>query len=115
MKMMATLKLSLSVVAAAAAMFAVPAMAGVKTVEVETGDLDLSREAGQQELQDRIERAVRRVCDSTAVRPLSERQAIAKCEKNARADAQVQAEQLIAENGQLRNQLARARRVATDK
>jgi UrcA family protein len=111
---MATPKLTLCIVAAAAAMLAVPASAGVRTMEVRTGDLDLSRDSGQQELQDRIERAVRQVCRSRAVRPLAERKDIAKCEENARAGAQAQAEERIAQSSQLRNQLARARRMATD-
>jgi UrcA family protein len=112
---MATPKLPLCLAAAAAAaMLAVPAAAGVRTMEVQTGDLDLSRAAGQQLLQDRIKRAVRQVCRSNVARTLGERKDVAQCEENARAGAQVQAEERIAESTQLRDQLARARRLATD-
>jgi UrcA family protein len=111
---MATPKLSLYIVAAAAAMIAVPASAGVRTMEVRTGDLDLSRAVGQQELQDRIDRAVRKVCRSNVARTLGERKDVAQCEENARAGALVQAEERIAQSTQLRNQLARGRRMATD-
>jgi UrcA family protein len=117
---MATLKLPILKTAALGAVLAMPAVAAdpsdyvKRTTEVQTGDLDLSRDDGQQELQVRIDRAVRQVCRSNVARTFGERKDVAQCEANARADAQVQAEERIAESTELRNQLARARRMATD-
>jgi UrcA family protein len=46
------------------AAMAQPIMADVRTVVVQTGDLDLSRPAGQKTSANRIRAAERRICDS---------------------------------------------------
>jgi UrcA family protein len=120
MMTMATPKLSLCLVAAAAAMISLPATAGaqprrdVRTVVVQYSDLDLSHAAGQKALESRIERAVRKVCRSNIAHNMAERQDVAQCEKIARTVAQAQVEVRIAQQSELSKQLARTRRVATD-
>lgn len=95
---MATPKFALSMaVAAAGLMLSVPASADVRTMEVRTGDLDLSQPAAQELLADRIDRAVRRVCRSNDQRNLEERRDAAQCEANARADAEAKMMRKIAE------------------
>jgi UrcA family protein len=101
-------------------MLAVPASASVdtlreaRTTEVRYNDLNLSHAAGQEELNSRIERAVRKVCRSHTSRNLRERLDVAECEENARTAAQAQAEKRIAEYTGTRKPFARAQRVATD-
>jgi UrcA family protein len=110
MKLMATPKALLSF-AIAAGMLAVatPAMADERTVEVRTSDLDLARPSAQQELNDRIGRAIHRVCRSKVAKNLGERKDVEQCETNAKANADAQAAERIAEHKDLRKQLARAR------
>jgi UrcA family protein len=74
-----------------------PAFAEMRTIEVQTSDLNLSNASGQDRLQRRIENAVRQVCRSHIARNFGERQDIAKCEAEARVDAQAQVSQRIAE------------------
>lgn len=93
---MATPKMILLALAAGSAVIASPALAGYRTVEVSTHDLDLSRTTGQAQLQGRIDRAVKRVCKRPAAINLTERREVRQCEIEARADAQSQASMRIA-------------------
>jgi UrcA family protein len=86
-----------------------PASADVRTMEVRVSDLDLSRPSAQIRLQERIDRAVRKVCRSNAAHNLAERQDVSRCETGAKAGAQAQMTQRIAEHKDLRKQLARAK------
>jgi UrcA family protein len=82
----------------ACAMLAVasPASAEMRTTEVRVNDLNLANAAGQQELESRIERAIKNVCRSNNAKDLSDRKDVARCAANARARAAVQAETRIA-------------------
>jgi UrcA family protein len=107
---MATPKLPLTFAAAAVALaFAVPASAGVRTVEVSVSDLDLNRPSAQQRLDERIDRAVRKVCRTKVAQNLGERQDVAECEANARADAEAQKALRIAEHRDVRKNAAKSR------
>jgi UrcA family protein len=75
---------------------AVPASAEMRTTEVRVSDLNLANPAGQQELESRIERAIKNVCRSNSSKSLSERQDVARCEASARTRAVAQAEARIA-------------------
>jgi UrcA family protein len=116
MTKMATPKLPLTfAVVAAALAFAVPASAGVRTTEVSTSDLDLARPSAQQTLEERIDRAVRKVCRSHVANNLGERRDVAECEANARADADAQMTQRVAEHKADRKSAAKARlKLASD-
>jgi UrcA family protein len=107
---MATSKLPLSIAAAVTAFaFAVPASAGIRTTEVQVHDLDLARPSAQERLKERIDRAVRKVCRSGQAKNFGERQDLAQCEANARADAEAQASDRIAQHKSNRKQAASAR------
>lgn len=73
-----------------------PAFADYRTVEVKTKDLDLSSDAGQERLEQRINRAVKQVCVSRIARNPMERKEVEKCEADARANAEAQATDRIA-------------------
>jgi UrcA family protein len=75
---------------------AVPASAEMRTTEVRVNDLNLANPAGQQELESRIERAIKNVCRSNNAKDLSERKDVARCQAYARASAVAQAEARIA-------------------
>lgn len=108
--MMATTKLPLTFAATALALaFVVPASAGVRTVEVSVNDLDLNRPSAQQRLDERIDRAVRKVCRSKVAHNLGQRKDVAECEANARADAEAQKVKHIAEHRDIRNNAAKSR------
>jgi UrcA family protein len=83
-----------------------PAFADVRTIEVQTRDLDLGRPSGQDLLQRRIDRAVRRVCTSRVQRSASEQKDFARCQAEARADAEAQAAQRVADHKTARPNLA---------
>jgi UrcA family protein len=85
---------------------ATPAFAETRTVDVQTNDLDLSRPTGQEILQKRIDRAVRKVCLSRVQRNLMEQKEVARCEADARASADAKAAQRIAEYKAARPNLA---------
>jgi UrcA family protein len=107
--MMATPKalISLAIFAGSIA-FTVPASADVRTMEVRVDDLDLTRPSAQDRLQERIDRAVRKVCVSNVTRNAGERNDTKRCEADARADAEAQATDRIADHkNQRRAQLAR--------
>jgi UrcA family protein len=113
---MATPKLPLMIAAAATALsLSVPAHAGLRTTEVSVNDLDLSRPSAQQRLDDRIKRAVRKVCRSHVAANLGERQDVAECEANARADAEAQKAERIASHKESRRAALKSRlKVASD-
>ena len=56
------MKRHLTIAAAAAALFATPAFAGAPVERVQYRDLNLATAHGQAELQDRLDKAARRVC-----------------------------------------------------
>lgn len=102
-------------VAAAALTFATPAFAGVRTTKVKIGDLDLTNPAAQRQLDERIDRAVRKVCRSNFVNNFDARRDIAQCEANARSDAKAQMAQRIAEQKSLRKDAVKTRlKLASD-
>jgi UrcA family protein len=73
-----------------------PASAEMRTTEVRVNDLNLANPAGQQELESRIERAIKNVCRSNNAKDLSERKDVARCQANARSSAVAQADARIA-------------------
>ncbi|MFO6448178.1 UrcA family protein [Erythrobacter sp. NE805] len=83
---------------------AVPAAAEPVSVAVSWGDLDLTRAAGRATLEERIERAVRRVCGPAVTRDLTRMAQRRACLVEARASATPQVE--------LAYEAANARRVA---
>ncbi len=74
-----------------------PAFADERTIEISVQDLDLARPSVQARLQDRVDRAVRTVCRSESSRAISERADVKRCEAKAKADADRQITQRIAE------------------
>jgi UrcA family protein len=106
-----TIKKALISTAATAALFAIaPAVhAGERTVEVRTSDLNLTRPSAQAELQQRIARAVRKVCRSRVADNATERQDLKRCEADAWAAANAQTTQRIAEHKAQRGRNAAVR------
>ncbi len=92
---MATPKTLTLMAAAGLLAFTAPAYADWRSLEVRVADLDLSSSAGQEELENRIDRAVKNVCRSNASKALSERRDVARCESEARSVAMDKAEQKI--------------------
>lgn len=113
---MVTLKSLISMTACVAAVALVaPAQAGERTVEVKTHDLDLARPSAQAKLQDRITRAARTACRSNDSRQISERADVKRCEAAAKANAEAQVAERVAEHKMQRNLAQRARiKVASD-
>ncbi len=109
-------KALISTAAAAATLaFAPAAFAGERTIEVRTSDLNLARPSAQAELQDRVARAVRKVCLSKVARNAGERQDVKRCEADAWAGANAQMTQRIAEYKAQRGRNAAARlKLASD-
>lgn len=83
---------------------AAPAFAEPISVAVPYGDLDLNNDAGRKALDQRLDRATRKVCGAAPVRDLALRSAYSACLANARTSYKSQVE--IALNA------ANARRVA---
>jgi UrcA family protein len=99
----------------AALAITVPANAGVRTVKVSIDDLDLARPSAQGKLQTRITRAVKSVCRSNDSRQISERVDVKRCEAQAKASADTQIADRVAEHKMQRNLAQRARvKVASD-
>ncbi len=73
-----------------------PAMADVKTKQVQYRDLDLSSAAGQQRLATRIKSAVKSVCGDPRALTLAEKQDLARCQREALESAMPKAERTIA-------------------
>lgn len=82
----------------AAALLAVsaPAMADVKTKQVQYNDLDLSSAAGQKRLATRIRSAVKSVCGNLRAASLAEKQDMARCQRDAMESAMPKADRTIA-------------------
>lgn len=62
-----------------------PAFAAERSVEVRFADLDLTTENGASALQQRVKRAVTRVCGRADVRDLVEMQDVKRCRSDASA------------------------------
>ena len=73
-----------------------PAMADVKTSEVQYQDLDLTSAAGQNRLATRIRSAVKSVCGNARVASLAEKQDVLRCQRAAMESAMPKAERTIA-------------------
>jgi UrcA family protein len=93
---MATPKMILLALAAASAAIATPAMAGARSTEVKTADLDLSKAEGRAQLHRRIDQAVRYVCRTGVARNMGERLDMAKCLAESHAAASAAATKRIA-------------------
>ena len=74
----------------------VASSAETRAVAVQSGDLNLTRDAGKAVLQQRIAHAVDKVCGTAHARSTADVQAYATCSKTARANATVQYEAVIA-------------------
>jgi UrcA family protein len=97
MNIMATPKLSLSAALLSGLLaLSAPASAEWRTAEVQLNDLNLASSAGQAELKNRLERAIKNVCRSNNSKAATERRDVAQCETNARVAALAKAEQRIA-------------------
>ncbi len=85
---------------ATAAIVAQPAMAGSDrvTVNVAYGDLNLTTEEGQDELQSRVDRAAKKVCRIGGKRTLSNALAERACYQEAHKKVSVQMASLIRDN-----------------
>ena len=70
--------------------------ADTRTVAVQAGDLNLTRDAGRAALQSRITRAIEQVCGTAHSRTTAEVQVYATCSKAARANATAQYDAVIA-------------------
>lgn len=81
--------------AAALLSVSAPALADVKTKQVQYNDLDLSGTAGQQRLATRVKSAFKAVC-GTAPRSLSEKQDWANCVRDSEVSAMPKVERTIA-------------------
>lgn len=90
-----------TLVLAAAAFAAVPALAQETTVSMKVayGDLDLGSAAGAATLNGRIKAAVRQVCGTGSSRSLAEFQSIHRCRVAARASALPQVNLALARAG----------------
>lgn len=77
--------LSATFFAGALAITTVPALAAERSVEVAYGDLDLTTDAGASTLQQRVKRAVTKVCGTADVRNISEVQDVKRCRSEASA------------------------------
>jgi UrcA family protein len=113
---MATPKLPMTfAIAGAVLAFAFPASAAVRTTVVSVADLDLTRPSAQQQLEDRIDRAVRKVCRGHVALNMAEQRDVTKCKADARAGAEAQMTQRIAEHKAGRKNAAKARlKLASD-
>ena len=113
---MTIFKALLSSTAAAAMLSMAPAVsAAERTIEVKTTDLNLSRPSAQAQLQKRISRAVRKVCQSGVTRNLGERQDVQRCEAAAWSGANAQMPVRIAEHKAQRGRKSAARlKLASD-
>lgn len=72
------------------------AAAQTQSVKVQSGDLNLTREADRARLQSRIAHAIDAVCGSPHARTTADAQAYATCSKTARTGAAVQYEAMVA-------------------
>jgi len=93
--------LAISTALLASALFALPATAQVRPVDqrvtVSTADLDVASDAGRAAFLARIDQAVTRACGTLHTRSTSELQANLACTRQARAQAQGQAQTVIAD------------------
>jgi UrcA family protein len=98
------------------AMFgSIPVAAGADerpSVTVQSGDLNLAKDAGRAVLQQRIAHAVDAVCGPAHPRSTADAQAYATCSKTARASAAAQYDALVA-NVQTGKRIAAGRNTAT--
>lgn len=74
---------SAAIAAGTLAFATAPAFAAERSVEVRYGDLDLTTDSGASALQQRVKRAVVRVCGRPDVRNLAEMQDMERCRKDA--------------------------------
>jgi UrcA family protein len=74
----------------------VASLAETRAVAVQSGDLNLTKDAGKAVLQQRIAHAVDRVCGPAHARSTADIQAYATCSKAARAGASPQYDAVIA-------------------
>ena len=76
-----------------------PALAQERTVKVTVRDLDLADPSDQVELQNRVTRAVRTVCNSNGTRGVSDQIEAKKCEARTRAQTETKVAARIAQSG----------------
>ena len=74
----------------------IASQAETRTVAVQSGDLNLTKDAGKAVLQQRIAHAVDRVCGTAHARTTADVQAYATCSQAARANASVQYDAVLA-------------------
>jgi UrcA family protein len=73
-----------------------PVAAETRTVQVQSGDLNLTKDAGRTVLQQRIAHAIDAVCGPAHARTTADAQAYATCSKTAHAGALVQYDAMVA-------------------
>jgi UrcA family protein len=93
-------------------MLALPALAQTKSVVLHHDDLDLTTDAGRNELQARISRAVDRVCGRSTGVPLDQVAAYTACTKTAMATAMQRYEVVIRQDQERRVAAAGQKRQA---
>lgn len=71
--------------AAGLALTSAPAFASDRSVEVRYGDLDLTSDGGASTLQQRVKRAVEKVCGRADIRNIAEMQDMRRCRNEASA------------------------------
>ena len=74
------------------------AAAETRAVNVQSGDLNLAKEAGRAALQQRIAHAIDAVCGSAHARTTADIEAYATCSKTARAGAEAQYKAVVAKS-----------------
>jgi len=88
---------AIALFSAALMLASMPARAAeTRTVAVQSGDLNLTRDSGRAALQSRITRAIEQVCGTAHSRTTAEVQIYATCSKAARASATAQYDAVIA-------------------
>lgn len=92
-----------------------PAFAGERSIEISVRGLDLTRPSAQARLQDRVARAIRTVCGSRSLRDVSDHTDVKRCEAEAKASANLQITDRIAEHKVKRGLAASAKlKLASD-
>lgn len=76
-----------------------PVLAEERTVKVAVRDLDLADPSDQAELQSRVTRAVRTVCNDSGTRGVRERMEAKKCEARTQASTETKVTARIAQSG----------------
>jgi UrcA family protein len=72
------------------AMLSVPAMASARSISIDVHAFDLATKAGRAQLEQRIDRAARRVCASNGIKGVEGNRREARCRAHAKDSAKAQ-------------------------